>query len=73
VGRPYLAGDRIARPVTVSRSLWTTEGRLDGVVIATVNLNDFSEISSRASSTEKDYQVKTLGPSKKYFHKYNFM
>ena len=44
VGHPYLASDRITRLVTFSRSIWTTDGRFDGVVIATVNLNDFSEL-----------------------------
>jgi hypothetical protein len=44
VGHPYLASDRITRLVTFSRSIWTTEGKFDGVVIATVNLNDFSEL-----------------------------
>jgi hypothetical protein len=44
IGHPYLASDRITRLVTFSRSVWTTDGKFDGVVIATVNLNDFSEL-----------------------------
>ncbi len=44
IGHPYLAGDRITRLVTFSRSIWTTDRKFDGVVIATVNLNDFSEL-----------------------------
>jgi hypothetical protein len=44
VGHPYLASDRITRLVTFSRSLWITDGKFDGAVIATVNLNDFSEL-----------------------------
>ena len=44
VGHPYLAKDRITRLVTFSRSVRTPNGRFDGVVIATVNLNYFSEV-----------------------------
>jgi len=44
VGHPYLASDRITQLVTFSRSLWSNDGKFDGVVIATVNLNDFSEL-----------------------------
>lgn len=44
VGSPYFAGDRITRLATFSRSVWTADGRFDGVVIAAVNLNDFSEL-----------------------------
>jgi diguanylate cyclase (GGDEF)-like protein len=44
VGHPYLAKDRITRLVTFSRSVRTPDGKFDGVVIATVNLNYFSEV-----------------------------
>ncbi len=44
LGHPYLANDRITRLVTFSRSIRTPNGLFDGVVIATVNLNDFSEV-----------------------------
>jgi Cache domain len=44
VGHPYLDDDRITRLVTFSRSIWNPNGIFDGVVVATVNLNDFSEV-----------------------------
>jgi len=44
IGHPYLASDRITRLVTFSRSIWATDGKFDGAVIATINLNDLSEL-----------------------------
>jgi len=44
VGYPYLANDGITRLVTFSRIVRTTDGKFDGMVTATVDLNYFSEV-----------------------------
>ncbi|PLZ00050.1 diguanylate cyclase [Burkholderia sp. WAC0059] len=46
VGHPYMTSDTMTRLVTLSRAVRTPNGRFDGVVIATVNLDYFSEVLS---------------------------
>ncbi|WP_267849006.1 GGDEF domain-containing protein [Robbsia betulipollinis] len=44
IGQPYLASDSTTRLVRFSRNRRTPQGIFSGVVTATVNLNDFSEV-----------------------------
>lgn len=44
IGQPYLAPDGTTRLVTFARNLRTPQGAFAGVVVATVNLNDFAEV-----------------------------
>ncbi|MGI4861945.1 MAG: diguanylate cyclase domain-containing protein [Janthinobacterium lividum] len=44
IGKPYIAPDGTTRLVTFSRNTRTPQGAFSGAVVATVNLNDFSEV-----------------------------
>lgn len=44
IGEPYVASDGTTRLATFARNMYTPQGAFSGMVLATVNLNDFSDV-----------------------------
>jgi len=61
-GKPYRASDGLTRLIDFSRDVWTPSGAFSGVVVATVNLTNFSNIFfSLSVPSHTQVTLKTIG------------